>query len=64
MGLQNAGEVSIEHDGKEYTVFNIVQKGIVTLVTGHKTKYGQIESLPPEALARVILTEMNKGGED
>lgn len=63
MDLENAGGITLEKGGKEYTGCYIVEKDIITVIMGLKMKSVPLGSLPPEEHARLILMELINQGD-
>ena len=63
MVIQDRGTVTVEHEGKPYTASWRVENDMMIVSTADCTKSTQLGDLPPESLARLMLSEIIDAGE-
>lgn len=62
MNHQQQGTITVERGAKTYKATYRIEKGMITVSSGHGSKTTQLGSSPPETLARMILGEMINEG--
>ena len=62
MRYKTEGTVTIQHNGKDYSGFYRVDGEMIKVYSAHGDKTTQLGSMPPEALAQMLLREIVKGG--